>query len=357
MRKLSLIIIFVFSFFSSSFGQEKESNWRISAGGFYGFLMAHHPEMLYLRQGHVRGGEVRIGKRTDGSKDWHHFFNFPTVGITLSGADLASQYLGNTYSMRWFVDLPLVKNRWLGLKMDIGAAYIEKPFSKLENNHNSAIGTYLNVALELELYAKIKLSPHFNLNPGIGIQHFSNGSFKIPNSGLNIALAKLSLVYHPYKGVPNRKTILFKQSKWEYFAGSSFGVKEIYPINSGKYFVLNIYGQAIKRVSNKSSLGGEIGLNYNESLEVRLKDSAPGKGDKAYNYRAYIAATYQLHFDPMGIRFQAGSYIAPNFTEDGSIFFRYHVYRNFNRVQFFFGLKSHFAKADNIELGLNYKVF
>lgn len=357
MRRIALIITFVLSFFSASFGQEKQTNWRISGGGFYGFLMSHHPEMLYLPDGHIKGGELRIGKRVDGSKDWHYFFNFPTVGVTLSAADLASPYLGNEYSIRWFIDLPLVKKRWLGLKMDLGAAYIEKPFSDFENNHNSAIGTHLNAALELELYAKVKLSPHFDLNPGLSVQHFSNGAFKMPNSGLNIALAKLSLVYHPYNGVPERKTIPFKPSKWEYFAGTSFGLKEINPINGDKFLIVNIYGQANKRVSNKSSFGGEVGLNFNESLEMRMEELERGSGEKADNYRFYIAGTYQLHFDPMGIRFQVGGYIAPKFTEDSPIFFRYNVYRNFGRLQVFAGLKSHFAKADNIEIGVNYRLF
>lgn len=318
--------------------------------------MAHHNEIKYIIEGHITGVEIQVGQRTDGRKEWHHNFNFPSFGINLGAANLGSSYLGNAYSARWFIDLPLNKKRWLGLKMDIGAGYIEKPFSTFENIHNSAIGSHLNVSLSLLLNARIKLSNSFDLKPGIGIQHFSNGAFKLPNSGINVAIAQLSVVYHQNAEIPERIQKEMTPSKIIYSIGSSFGVKEIYPIGGEKYEVLNIFGQATKRISPKSSLGAELGINYNASLEDRSNEKEKGSGEKSDNYRVMISAIHQLHFDPFGLRFQIGTYIAPNFTSDGALFFKYHVYYDFKDFQFFLGLKSHYAKADNAEIGINYRI-
>lgn len=354
--KSRLSILFCFVFCLSAMAQETPSKWEFGATGYGGFLMAHHPEIQYIVEGHIKGFELQVGQRTDGRKDWHHNFNFPSFGLTLGAANLGSSYLGNAYSARWFIDLPLNKSRWLGLKMDLGAGYIEKPFSTFENIHNSAIGSHMNVTLALGLYGRIKLGESFDLKPGIGIQHYSNGALKMPNSGINVAVAQVSLVYHQSRALPERIVKELEPSKIAYFVGSSFGLKEINPIGGKKYEVLNIYGQGIKRISPKSSLGAELGMNYNASLEDRMNEIEKGTGETADNYRIMISAIHQLHFDPFGLRFQVGTYIAPKFTEDGPVFFKYHVYYDFKDWQIFVGLKSHFAKADNGEIGINYRI-
>ena len=320
-----------------------------------GVLMPHHPNMKYLIAGHIPGIEMEWGFLTSGSKPWHLAYNYPVWGVSLNLYNLRSPYLGNAAAARVFYDLPLNPKKSLGLKMEIGAAYIQKPFNLETNFHNSAIGSHINAALALSLYSRINVGDKWNLKPGIGIHHFSNGAFTIPNSGINLAMLKMALTYSPsgFKSIPGEKPI-FEKENHQWLIGTSGGMKQIPPIGSKRHPVINVFGIWQKRISQKSSLGAELGINYNASLSIRSSD--PVQNKTQYNSRLYAAAVYQLHFDPLAIRLQAGSYLFPQFTADGWMFFRYHLVYNTPKWQYFAGLKSHFAKADNIEVGIAYKL-
>ncbi|MCH2214524.1 MAG: acyloxyacyl hydrolase [Flavobacteriales bacterium] len=337
------------------FGQSNK--WDIEVSPLGGVLMPHHADMEYLVDGHVLGGEVTFSKRADGSKDWHHRFLFPRWGVALNAYDLGSSHLGTGYASRLFFDLPLNKTRELGLKISFGAGWITNPFDEEDNVRNSAIGSSLNATVGLEVHYNLNLSDKISIRPGIGIHHYSNGAWKMPNSGINLGLLRVGIMYRFEESeIPE---ILIKEmgpQTSEILAGISGGLKEILPIGGDKYGVLNLFGIYQKRISGKSTFGGEIGLNYNESLQYKNDDSPSDGPNQSDNYRAYISALYQLNFDPIAIRFSLGSYIAPRFTDDGFIFLRYHLVYEVERFQLFIGLKSHYAKADNGELGIAYRL-
>ncbi len=313
--------------------------------------------MHYLVSGHIRSLEMSAMKRTNGSKDWHHWFNFPSRGVQINVFDLGSPHLGIGASALFALDLGLDPHKRVHLNMGFGLGYIQKPFDAETNFQNPAIGSSYNAAVSLGIHTEISLPGRLLLKPGIGIHHFSNGAFKIPNSGINLALLKLILAYDaaPAK-LPARQNPEFDKPAAAIYAGSSFGLKEALPVGSGKFVVVNIFGTWAKRVSRKTELGVEAGLNYNESLAHRITDRGPTTGKSADNFRAYIAGQYMLLLDPFAVRFQAGSYIAPAFKDDGLIFFRYHLVYQLEKFQVFAGLKSHFAKADNAEVGIAYKI-
>ena len=341
----------------SANGQDTLKRATFSIAPMAGIIMPHHPNMQYLVDGHIPALELEIGFITDGSKPWHHAYNFPSWGFAVNAYNLQSPHLGYAGAARIFYDLPLTRNKSLGLKMGFGAAYIEKPFDLENNFHNSAIGSHINVSLALSLYGRISLSDQWLLKPGIGIHHFSNGAMTLPNTGINLAMLKLLFTYSPtgFK-TPHRIEEPFLKQRGEFLVGSSFGAKQIPPIGSKRYGVANLFGIWQKRISKKSGFGAELGLNYNASLEHRDVGPVKASNQSADNYRAYIAGLYELNFDPIAIRLQVGSYIFPNFDADGMIFFRYHLVYKTVRWQVFTGLKSHFAKADNIEIGLAYKL-
>lgn len=339
-------------------GQDTTQHFSIGIAPMYGVILAHHPEIQYLINGHIPAIEAELAFATDGSKPWHHAFNFPTWGFSFNAYDLNSPYLGNAYATRIFYDLPFNKSRSLGLKMGLGLGYVEKPFDKDENYHNLAIGSAWNASLGLNLYGRIPLSQKWTLKPGIAIHHLSNGALKMPNAGINLVFLKILLTYDP-KGfhIPERKkSPPATSSPSSIYIGGSYGVKEIFPIGGPLYSVVNVFGIYDRRVNTKSSFGAEIGLNYNTSLEYRISGNSNSGGKSSDDYRPYIAGLYQLHFDPVGIRFEIGSYLFPQFTLDGMVFLRYQVLYNINDIQVFFGLKSHFGKADNVELGIAYKL-
>lgn len=338
---------------SAALGQ---SSQRFELAALGGFLMPHHDDMLYLIDGHITGVEAAWHSQTDGSKEWHHHFNFPTWGISASWYDLGSKRLGQSASANAFLDLPISRNRKLSFMMGIGMGFISEPFDIENNFQNGAIGSHLNASLELSLLRQWALGPRLRLRAGPSIRHFSNGAMRLPNSGINIAVAKVSIQYLtvPEK-LPERLHPEYVTSPWQYFVGSSFGMKEVLPIGGPKYGVVNVFGSALKRVSRKSSLGVEAGINYNSSLSSRAINAGrePTGGE---NLRPFAAGQYALHFGPVALRLQVGSYLFPVFEDDGLVFFKYHLVYERARWQAFIGLKSHFAKADNGELGIAYRI-
>lgn len=336
--------------------QSAANRMHLAIAPNYGVLMPHHSSMQYLVAGHIPALEAEISFQTDGSRPWHHFYNFPSWGVDAVVYDLRSPYLGYAASARMFYDLPLDKARMLGLKMGLGLAWVQKPFDAKDNYHNPAIGSAVNASLGLTIHGNLNVGERWQIMPGLGIHHFSNGAYKVPNAGINLAMLSVMARYnagnfHP----PTRTSSDFKPADAQWFGGISAGVKEIYPVGGRKYGVLNAFALLQKRVSHKSTFGGELGLNYNSSLANR-KEENNETGDPSDNYRIYLAGLYQLHFDPIAIRFEVGSYLFPNFTYDGLIFFRYHILYNLEHFQIFAGLKSHFARADNCELGIAYRL-
>lgn len=331
--------------------------WNWEAAPMVGFLMPHHPDMLYLVDGHVWGGELNLTKRVDGTKDWHSYYLFPRWGFSFDAYDLGSEAMGGGLAGRIFFDLPTGKSHFFWLKLSIGAGWIERPFDQDDNIHNSAIGSHLNAALAIEGHVNFNLGENWVIKPGIGVHHFSNGAMTMPNSGINLAILKVAVMYkHTNPNLPTVDTTPFERKPMQLLAGFSGGMKEIKPIGGRKYAVINGFAILQKRISHKSSFGAELGVNYNESLQYRNSNGDNEEPDPADNYRPYFAALYQLHFDPLSLRFGLGSYFAADFNGDGNIFFRYHLLYQFERFQMFAGLKSHYARADNIELGMAFRL-
>lgn len=336
---------------------QKDASWDFEGAALGGFLMPHHADMLYLVDGHVVGGELSMTKRTAGEKDWHPHYLFPRWGITLNGYKLGSESMGTALAGRIFFDLPTGKSRTFWMKLSIGAGWVERPFDIEDNVHNSAIGSHLNASLAVEAHLNLNLGEKIVFKPGIGIHHYSNGAMQMPNSGINLAMLRLAFMYRTKQTeIPTMERKPVEKTPGQVSIGVSGGAKEIKPIGGRTYAILNGFAIWQKRLSPKSSFGGEIGLNYNESLQYRSENLNGEDLDPGNNYRAYIAALYQLHFDPLALRFGLGTYINPSFTDDGSVFFRYHLVYQLERFQVFTGLKSHYAKADNIELGMAYRL-
>ncbi len=322
----------------------------------WGFLMPHHNDMLYLVDGYVGGVEASLAWQTDGSKDWHHAFHFPQWGLKTSWLNLGSPLLGQSLSAYVFVDLPLDLKRRSGLHLGIGPGYVSKPFDEEDNFQNGAIGSHLNAALTLDAYLYLLRSEKLHIRGSIGVRHFSNGAMKVPNKGANLAVAGLAFqLWQKPQVLPQREMPLEVDKPWHWYAGVSAGLKTLPPVGGPHYGVGNVFTAMQKRLNSKASFGAELGINYNSSLQKRALEKNE-EAPTSVNMRAFAAAQYLFHFGHIALRLQAGSYLFPQFSEDGLIFFRYHLVYEKQRWQAFIGLKTHYAKADNGELGLAYRI-
>lgn len=328
----------------------------IGITGNYGFLIPHHEVMNYMIRDHTTCVELAVGVQTDGSKSWHRVFNYPRYGAIASYWEFGSAYLGRGAGLMAFMDFPLEPSRSLFLRSGLGFGLVEKPFDLEDNLYNSAIGSPLNATIKLELTGRIVILPWLAVRPGIGIHHFSNGAFTKPNKGINIASANVTLEFF---GGPNRmpqKPVVFKmpERRNTFRGGASLGLKQLH-IEGKRYLVVDAFGLFMRRISPKSSVGIQAGVIFNESIADAMAAKNQLSTDKTDYLRPYLAPSYMLHFGRFGLMLQAGGYLYNAYQVDGNIFLRYQLHYELNQKwNIFGGLKSHYAKADNIEIGTSF---
>jgi opacity protein-like surface antigen len=84
----------------------------------------------------------------------------------------------------------------LNYEWNLGLTYGWKSYDEKDHPENRVIGSKLTAYLDADIYLRWMLSRQFDLNIGLTASHFSNGNTSMPNAGLNVASAKLSLAYY-----------------------------------------------------------------------------------------------------------------------------------------------------------------
>lgn len=79
---------------------------------------------------------------------------------------------------------------------NFGLTFGWNPYHETTNPHNKVIGSKVTAYIDADFYLKWQLSNQVDVNAGISFTHFSNGNTTIPNAGLNILGARVSLAYY-----------------------------------------------------------------------------------------------------------------------------------------------------------------
>ena len=200
MKPLLLFLFFGLFLNKSSDAQNADSTigkYSWSVRGDYGFLIAHRPTLQPLQERHIPGFEISLAKISSGAKEWERDFLNPNRGITLAFFDLGSRdKLGSGIAVYPYIDFPLStkKDGRLIFRYGIGLGWVEKTFNSETNIKNAAIGSHLNGIIHFDLHFEKRLSALSILEIGAGITHYSNGSYSIPNLGINIATFNLAYI-------------------------------------------------------------------------------------------------------------------------------------------------------------------
>lgn len=359
-----LLTLVLFSLLQSVSGKtpadSTAGNWELGLTGDYGFLIAHRPAVRPMQEEHVRGFEITWQYATSGNKSWESDFLFPGKGITMAFFNLGSpHHLGRGVAVYPFFNFPLHSERDFRLffRYGMGLGYVEKVFTPNENFKNSTIGSHLNGILHVDLHAEKALDEKTVLEAGAGITHFSNGSTAMPNLGINLALAHVSVFHYfgdkkPYR--TSKAESFIRKGHFEmYLAG---GFKKIYPPLGKNYSIATLSALRLQSISSKTSWGLGADLFYDQSLLVRLQRSeVPDVGTKD-NFRPGIYGAYRVRAGNVGLMFNMGFYPYTRWKEDGMIYHRVCLRYYFGNFFACINLKTHWARADFIEWGLGWRM-
>ena len=171
------------------------SNMIIEGKLHYGFLYAQHIE-LEKYNAHFPAFELIIQQITYGKHKWERAYKYPLIGLSFFYSGYGNNpSLGKVYACMPFINFPLYKYRnfTAGFRLALGLGYVSKPFDRLTNYQNLAIGSHWNAAANLMLEARFRLNYYLTFTTGICLQHFSNGSLKLPNYGLNAPMVNIGV--------------------------------------------------------------------------------------------------------------------------------------------------------------------
>ena len=126
---------------------------------------------------------------------WLKLSNAKSAGVGLVFRDL--QYLkgykdtsansfGQAYGVAAHVNFGLLDSRKLKVQFRpaVGLSYLSKTF--FTDKRNRFIGSHLNEILKADLLFQLPLNAKIDLIAGAGFLHYSNGGYRIPNSGINM---------------------------------------------------------------------------------------------------------------------------------------------------------------------------
>lgn len=340
--------------------QEKENNLGFKASHHFGFIAPHSELVNEIIKGHVNTIQFDLFKQVDGSKLWEQYYNYPRIGISALFIDAGNpESLGYLYGFFPFIDFPLnhKKISW-DIKFGTGLGFVSRPFNRKNNYKNMVIGSHLNALIYFDTHCEIPVTNRLHASTGIALTHFSNGSLKRPNLGINMFTLNYGLSYNfgnTEKVVV--ETIENREKHWSHIVVANGGVKEIDPIGGKKYFIYNASYNLMRTVSNKSSLGIGADYFYNSSLEpLILRNQHEELGVKG-NIRLGLSGIYSLDIGKVSMLFQTGYYGYTKSTSGGHIYTRVGTRYHFSNHLFFnLNLKTHFFVADFIEYGIGYQI-
>lgn len=334
---------------------------NIAAQLHYGFLIAHRPTIAHMQEEHSKGFELSFVLNTKGNRPWHALYGFPEIGISYIMVSTGSkEHMGNAHALYPYINFGIIKKTKykLSWRLGYGFGYVEKIFSEHYNYKNNAIGSHLNASVNVRVKQDISLNSKCKLTTDIGISHWSNGSVRTPNLGINIATASVGLLYK--LGSIKQDSIARTYTKNNRGVSLLVGgfPKEVYPAGNRRFFAgtFNCSYEFGKKLKHKWAIG--IDYMYDNSLAYRLSNKNPELRAMQANSRAGMHAAYIQRFDKMEIWLQQGYYLYNKMDEDSKNLFqvyglRYYVHRNWLVAV---NLKTHFAKADYIELGFGKKI-
>nr|MDQ3394314.1 acyloxyacyl hydrolase [Bacteroidota bacterium] len=310
---------------------------------------------------HPRGIELFVNKNTYGPHYWQNRYNYPDIGISLSYFDHNSKVLGKNIATIIYMDFIMARRKRSEVlfKIGTGLVYTTNPFDKEHNYKNNALSSWLSYAMQGRLGYNYKISDRLKLNTGLTLTHFSNGGFKIPNSGINIVSFNagishmLDLQTPPYS-VTTEIPELEKEIKFNLSLASGFkGLHDL----EGYFPFLNVSAYFDKRLSYSSALNLGVDGFYNLAIKNEIIHSQFETLRKPDFKKVGLVAGHELFVGKISMLTQFGVYLYNPFKSTIPVYQRYGI-KYYFKEDYFLGLnlKSHGGRADVMEWAVGLRI-
>ncbi|MBN3581859.1 acyloxyacyl hydrolase [Algoriphagus aestuarii] len=313
---------------------------------------------------HYNGIDVRFEWRKVENTFYNFLYRYPSMGFGYSTLVHYSEQLGRPMGIYGFVEMPFTRKGihqkfYLSYFGQIGLGFHIKPYDPETNPLNLFVGSNLNSYIHLGFKANYQISDRVSVLGTVGLKHFSNGSSKKPNAGINYApfgigiKTKLGRIEEvPTERVPYPD--LEKRGFWN--LALYLGTKN-YEIGDPTYFRGGLGINYLWEASYKYRMGLGIDWFYGAGIKDRWPDQNTGFFDAnsfalvgswewKINEHLYAPVAFGVYFNQS------------EFNQEVSWFYeRVGVrYRFDNNIFAGLQIKAHKAKADFFEFTFGYTI-
>lgn len=252
-------------------------------------------------------------------QEWPKIVNAKAINVgfiynNFQGMEVGGVTFGESYGVQSQVEIGLIEKENFNLRAvpGIGLGYMTKTTFTDETFY--IFGTHINGLFTADLKANYRFNNHLGVFASIGFTHYSNGSFKIPNAGINTLNATLGLTYRPNPTKVSSKDSLIttkdevKTNATEWIVG--VGRRGRYKEHKG-FFRMGFYGGYTHFFN--SVLGIRAGIDavyYDQVYDPKVyEDTIPYWGRSYDHWRWGLSVGGEAKMNKVGIVANLGYYL------------------------------------------------
>ncbi|MBL0342457.1 MAG: acyloxyacyl hydrolase [Bacteroidetes bacterium] len=265
-----LFLLFVFSSATPCILAQDRTNFLEGSAG-YGKMIRNYPDFPTIENPAVITS-VKFSRHFDGYKPWHRFYNFPKVGVNLTGGSLGNNsVLGHFAGLmsEFSFEKKLGNSFFWAPRLAMGVSWFSKPYNEFQNPANVVIGSAFTFLVSAEAAVGYELTSKTDLLLRFTLLHASNSHYKLPNVGMNLPAISIGARYYLSKTQEARldTTEAIFNKKPQIHARVALGINELgsstTPVNGPKYAVYlgSVYVAKLYSPINKVSAGIEAWYN------------------------------------------------------------------------------------------------
>lgn len=313
---------------------------------------------------YYNGVDVRVGfRRRDKNHIYSTVYRRPTLGVGFYSSTFQNPDIGTPFATYFFLDIPFAfaeeKKFNLSYTAAFGLSYNFNPYDSINNPANVLIGSFRNCYVHLGFTGKYELNDNWSLDATLGFKHFSNGSFRKPNSGLNVLPISVGASYTFGKDdVHEYVTPLPRYIKHDLInVAMSVGGKN-YQIGEPVYLKMELGVNYLRQINYRYRVGLGLDVFYSDGAEDRFASGANGFAETmsfALVGSWEWAITERL-YAPIGI----GVYLHRNSENDEWLPIYERVGLRYRFTEHICGgltIKAHGGKADIFEWTMGYTFY
>ncbi|WP_187774841.1 acyloxyacyl hydrolase [Pedobacter sp. BS3] len=310
-------VLLLFSLLTIQTGKAQEINTTL----YYGSFLVNTPQDGTFKN-YLYGADVNWNHnisnradnwiRTSGAQSYGLGFMFRQLNNFNGYADTSANAFGQAYGLAGNIKFQLFKLGKTGVYINpaFGISYLTKTY--FTNHTNRFIGSHLNMTLKGDLGVSVPLNTNLSFSAGLGMLHYSNGAYVIPNGGLNTThvFAGLTFQNHNTETEHTKASPFLPLQRNSVELGLGIGRRGIPETHSGKW-KSGLYAGYNYRVNDFIRL--KAGLDAIYYYKFYDPDQTEGKykyyGASYKDWRLGLSAGADLNMWRITITGQAGKYL------------------------------------------------